>query len=173
MLLVLLLSFVRNTGSIPEPSRTTTLTSRPKFRNWEETAIRWLKFNFVGAVGIVVQLVALTTLTSGFGLNYLYATVLAVETAVIHNFVWHERFTWVERCGGNWTAVMRRLIRFNLSTGLVSLVGNVLLMRILVGHMHLHYLPANIVAIGSCALANFLVSDHLVFRKMQSEKAQD
>jgi putative flippase GtrA len=147
--------------------------SQLKTCNWHETAVRWLKFNFVGGVGVLVQLAALTALTSGMGLDYLYATVLAVETAVIHNFVWHERFTWAERCGGEWPAVMARLLRFNLSTGLVSIIGNLLLMRLLVGHMHLHYLPANIVAIGSCALANFLVSDHLVFRKLQSEKVRD
>jgi putative flippase GtrA len=135
--------------------------------------IRWLKFNFVGAVGIVVQLIALTILTSGLGLHYLYATVLAVETAVIHNFVWHERFTWVERCGGDRSAVLARLLRFNLSTGLVSIVGNVVLMGVLHGRMHLPYLLANIIAIGTCALANFLVSDHLVFKKMQSERVQD
>jgi putative flippase GtrA len=139
----------------------------PKIRDWEETAIRWLKFNFVGAGGIVVQLVALTILTNGFGLNYLYATVLAVETAVIHNFVWHERYTWVERCsGGDRSDVFARLLRFNLSTGLVSIVGNILLMRVLVGHLHIHVLLANLIAIGTCAMANFVVSDHLVFRKL-------
>lgn len=142
------------------------MTLTPKIRDWEETAIRWLKFNFVGAVGIVVQLVALTVLTSGFGLNYLYATVLAVETAVIHNFVWHERYTWAERCGGDRSAVLARLLRFNLSTGLVSIVGNILLMRLLVGHLHFQVLMANLVAIGTCAMANFVVSDHLVFRKL-------
>lgn len=145
------------------------MISRLKILFWEETVIRWLKFNFVGAVGIVVQLVALSILKSGLGLNYLYATVLAVETAVIHNFVWHEKFTWVERCGGGRWAVLSRLLRFNLSTGLVSILGNLLLMRILVGHLHMQYLISNIVAIGTCALLNFVVSDHLVFRKLRVE----
>lgn len=40
---------------------------------------RWLKFNFVGAIGICVQLVTLTLLKSGLGLNYLLATGIAVE----------------------------------------------------------------------------------------------
>ena len=53
--------------------------------------IRWLKFNFVGGIGIGVQLVVLTALKSGLHFNYLLATVLAVEAAVIHNFIWHER----------------------------------------------------------------------------------
>ena len=58
---------------------------------------RWLKFNFVGAVGVGVQLAMLALLVSGLGLGYMVATALAVETAVLHNFVWHERFTWADR----------------------------------------------------------------------------
>src|SRR2546430_14050761 len=62
--------------------------------SWRRTGLRWLKFNFVGLVGIGVQLLALALLKSGLHLNYLLATALAVETAVVHNFLWHERFTW-------------------------------------------------------------------------------
>jgi putative flippase GtrA len=93
------------------------------------TGIRWLKFNAVGAGGIVVQLVALTLLKSGFRLDYLVATAMAVEAAVIHNFFWHERFTWADRTGGSSLA---RFFRFNLTTGLFSILGNVLVMKALV-----------------------------------------
>lgn len=148
------------------------MISRLKLLLWEETVIRWLKFNFVGAVGIVVQLVALKILNSGLGLHYQYATVLAVETAVIHNFVWHERFTWVERCGGEPSAVVARLLRFNLSTGLVSILGNVAIMAVLHGRFRLPLIISNIVAIVTCALLNFVVSEHLVFRKLHSERIQ-
>ena len=58
---------------------------------------RWLKFNSVGAIGIGVQLSVLTLLAGHLGLNYLLATALAVETAVLHNFVWHEKWTWADR----------------------------------------------------------------------------
>lgn len=139
------------------------------FADWETTVIRWLKFNFVGAVGIIVQLIALTILKSGLGLHYLLATGLAVETAVIHNFLWHERFTWLDRKTGGRNEMLLRLVRFNLSTGLISIVGNLVLMKALVGHLRLNYLLANIVAIGTCALLNFLVSDQFVFRKLRPQ----
>jgi putative flippase GtrA len=54
----------------------------------------WLKFNTVGLIGIGVQLFVLALLKSGLGMNYLLATTIAVEIAVIHNFIWHERWTW-------------------------------------------------------------------------------
>lgn len=149
------------------------MISRLKILFWEETVIRWLKFNFVGAVGIVVQLVALKILNGALGLNYQYATALAVETAVIHNFVWHERFTWVERCGGNRSAVLSRLLRFNLTTGLVSMLGNLAIMAVLHGRFHWPVMISNIVAIAACAVLNFVVSDHLVFRKFHSERMPD
>ena len=125
--------------------------------------IRWLKFNAVGAVGIVVQLVALAIMKSGLQINYLPATALAVEAAVVHNYLWHERFTWVDRIrgGGSWA----RFARFNFTTGLFSILGNVLVMRALVGGAHLNYLVANIVTIATCSVVNFLVSDRFVFEQ--------
>jgi len=125
----------------------------------------WLRFNAVGLIGIGVQLLALTLLKSVLGLNYLAATVLAVEAAVLHNFVWHERWTWVERTRLSEGGVLGRLIRFHLSNGLISIGGNLLLMWLFVSRLHLHYFLANIVAIGTCSIVNFLASDHLVFRK--------
>ena len=57
-------------------------------------AQRWLKFNLVGFIGIFVQMGMFALLFSAFHLNYIVATALAVETAVLHNFVWHELYTW-------------------------------------------------------------------------------
>jgi len=124
----------------------------------------WLKFNAVGAIGIGVQLGALTLLTGGLGIDYLPATALAVEAAVLHNFLWHERWTWADRAAGRtWRTSWARLLRFNLSTGLISIGGNLLLMRLLVGSLGVHFLAANLLTITACSVANFLVSDRLVF----------
>ena len=66
---------------------------------WRSIATRWLKFNLVGGMGIAVQLLMLVVLKSGLHIHYLVATALAVEAAVVHNFLWHERFTWADRPG--------------------------------------------------------------------------
>jgi putative flippase GtrA len=126
-----------------------------------ELAVRWVKFNVVGAIGIGVQLAVLTTLKSGLHLNYLPATALAVEAAVIHNYLWHERFTWADRMGNSWL----RFIKFNLSTGLFSILGNLILMKLLVGYGAMNYIPANLLTIATCSLVNFLASDRFVFQK--------
>jgi putative flippase GtrA len=124
---------------------------------------RWLKFNAVGGIGIGVQLTALAIFRSLLHLDYLRATVLAVETAVLHNFLWHERFTWADRPSGRFRHSMVRLVRFNASNGLVSILGNLLLMRVLVGTLGMQYFVANLIAIAVCSLVNFLLSDCFVF----------
>lgn len=126
---------------------------------WHSTATRWLKFNLVGGIGIAVQLLMLALLKTGFHLDYLIATALAVEITVIHNFLWHEHFTWADRPGARYS----RYLKFNLTTGLFSIAGNLVLMKLLVGLGHLNYLLANGITITACSIVNFLVSDSFVF----------
>ena len=124
---------------------------------------RWLKFNAVGGVGIGVQLAALTIFRSLLHFDYLLATVLAVETAVLHNFLWHERITWADRPASRFSHSLARLVRFNASNGLISILGNLLLMRLLVGALGMQYFGGNLIAIAACSLVNFLLSDCFVF----------
>jgi putative flippase GtrA len=128
-----------------------------------ESVFRWLKFNLVGGFGIAVQLPALLVLKSGLHLHYLLATALAVEAAVVHNFFWHERYTWADRVQPSWKKSLPRLLRFNLTTGAISIAGNMALMKGLVGLAHMNYLFASGVSIALCSVLNFLVSERWVF----------
>jgi putative flippase GtrA len=128
--------------------------------SWRTTGLRWLKFNFVGGLGIGVQLLVLAMLKSGLRLDYLVATGFAVEAAVIHNFLWHGRFTWVDRAPGK---SLVRFLKFNLTTGAFSVLGNLVMMKLLVGMGKLNYLVGNMITIAACSLVNFVVSDSFVF----------
>lgn len=125
---------------------------------WRPTGWRWCKFSLVGAAGIGVQLGMLALLTSS-GVHYLLATALAVEAAVLHNFVWHQNFTWNDREG----AILGRLGRFHATNGAISILGNLGMMRLLVGGFGMPPLPANLLSITSCFVANFLAADRVVF----------
>jgi len=141
----------------------------------------FVRFNLVGAMGVVVQLATLDLFNRALGCGELLATSAAVEVAVLHNFVWHERFTWVDRVGaetpqlvpgdfafqnlfGLPRSALGRLLLFNLTNGAISLAGNLVCMAILMSQAHLTLLAANLVAIGCCALLNFVISDRWVFR---------
>jgi putative flippase GtrA len=134
------------------------------------TLVRWCKFNLVGGIGIAVQFAALFLLKSVAHFNYLAATAIAVEAAVVHNFVWHEQFTWLDRTRfegsqPRWRRSLARFARFNLTNGAVSILGNLALMKVMVGQGHMNYLAANAIAITLCSFANFLVSDTWVFEE--------
>ena len=129
--------------------------------------VRWLKFNAVGAIGIAVQLGALALFASGLKINYLLATALSVEAAVLHNFIWHELFTWGDR---RTTNPLGRFFRFNLTTGVVSIAGNLLSMKLLVGVAGMSYLPANLLSISACSLLNFVIADRAIFLVSSPER---
>lgn len=123
---------------------------------------RWLRFNTVGLAGVAVQLAALGAFRQFPEIVPAVATALAVETAVLHNFYWHERWTW----GTHGTAgTGTRLLRFHLANGLVSIVSNLVWMRLLEGTFGMHYLAANALSIGATALLNFALSERFVFRR--------
>ena len=149
------------------------MSANPHIEPGPSTFMRWCRFNLVGGIGIAVQFGALFLLKSVLGFNYLVATTIAVEAAIVHNFVWHEQFTWIDRLKDSisdssagrpvWLRSLARFFRFNLTTGAVSLLGNLALMKVMVGHGQMNYLLANAIAIVLCSAANFLVSDEWVF----------
>jgi putative flippase GtrA len=126
---------------------------------------RWLRFNLVGVMGIAVQVGALEVFSRALGLNAMWASALAVEVSLLHNFAWHERFTWADSARADgFTQVLVRLIRFNLTNGAISVAGNVAVVWCLAGIVGLPLLMANLIAIGCSGTLNFVVSHYLVFR---------
>jgi putative flippase GtrA len=153
---------------------------------------RWLRFNLVGLAGMLVQLVTLAGLNHIVRGHYLLLSAIAVETAILHNFVAHIHYTWRDRTLASRSAGRDRsfgsrsarrdrnllralhnrhariaafgaLWRFQVSNGGVSLVGNLVLMRLLVGTAHLPVLLANLISILICGLVNFWLGDRWAF----------
>ena len=123
--------------------------------------MRWLKFNTVGVGGAMVQLCALWMLQHFTSISYVSCVILAVEIAILHNFVWHEAWTWRGRpVADRW----RRLVRFHVANGFVSIVSNVVLTYLYKEIAGLPLLAANFAAIVTAALLNFWVAQAWVFR---------
>ena len=123
---------------------------------------RCLRFQFVGVLGIAVQLGALALFARNLHLNEQIATILAVEAAVLHNFVWHERWTWRDRNLAS-RGVFGRLLRFHLANGLISIGGNLVFMEIYRGWLGMDLLLANLASIGTMFLFNFAAGNWFVF----------
>lgn len=125
---------------------------------------RFLRYNLVGAMGLCVKFSVLAALVEFAGVGYLTSTAVAVEAAMIHNFTWHLRWTWRDRSAGLcWREALMRLLRFHLGTGAVAMLANLLMTRFLVQEFGTHYAAANLVATVFAGLANFMISNFVVF----------
>jgi archaetidylinositol phosphate synthase len=130
--------------------------------NWRPVVRRWWRFNLVGIGGFALQLGVLWILARICGVHYLIATALAVEIAVLHNFAWHEAWTWRSvTTEGRW----RRLVRFNLANGFVSIASNLLFTQLFMQWMGLPLLAANTAAVIMMALLNFALAESWVFAR--------
>ena len=83
-------------------------------KRFPHCAGRLCKYGAVGLLGLSVKFSVLIYLHESLGLGYLMATAFAVEAVVLHNFVWHLRWTWGDRsCGISRKEVLARLLRFH------------------------------------------------------------
>jgi putative flippase GtrA len=112
--------------------------------------------------GACVQLGTLAALTRA-GMRPVPAAALAVEAALLHNFVWHQHWTWRDRPVRSRRQTAVRLARFHLLNGAISIAGNVALMAVLTGRFLLPPLVANLIAIVACSVVNLAASETLVF----------
>jgi putative flippase GtrA len=129
---------------------------------------RLVAFVTVGGVGICVQIWVLLWLTRFMHWPYVIATLIAVQAAVVHNFLWHEHWTWSDRPRTEILGV--RFVRFLLGTGLVSIAGNVVVTIAGVELLHLPEIAANVIAVGVTSTANYLVADRWVFSRRGSRR---
>ena len=115
---------------------------------------------------MAVQLSSLAFFNAHAAGHYLLASTAALELTLLHNFVWHIFYTWRDHSGC--PSLLQKLLRFQLSNGLVSMLGNLLLMRLLVRHLHAPVIIANAIAILCCSVANFWLGHTWAFRRQTS-----
>ena len=134
-----------------------TAVSRPSWR--------FARFAIVGAAGAAVQVVLFHFMVKSFDLPPALAAPMAVEIVLLHNFLWHERFTWRDRGSGGIKQRTIRLWRFHITNGLLSLGGNTALIYVLVQELKAPALPAALAAIALSAPANFAIADRWIYRR--------
>jgi putative flippase GtrA len=130
----------------------------------------------VGTLGFVLQIGTITLLTMAVGWPYVPATAIAVcarrtvGLAVVHNFCWHERWTWSDRTAGR-RGMAQRLVKYLMTTGLASVGGNLISTVICVELLGLRVIAANAAGVATMTLANFTAADRWVFVHQKSVKA--
>ena len=119
-------------------------------------------FNAVGLAGFVVQIGAIALLTRYCHWPAFAATAVSLELAALMNFLAHSRWTWGDRTPTNLRGWLRRYGRYQ-GAKTAALTGNLAMTTLLI-HAGLPAEAANTAAVLACAIPNYLVSEHLVFR---------
>ena len=125
---------------------------------------RFLRFLAGGAAGFACQIAVLWLLISILAVNYVLAAVVAIEVAIVFNYLCHEHWTWRDRPARGGRERWSRLLRFNAMTALTSIAGGVLITAALVELCGLPPVAANILSVMALGMLNFAGADSLVFR---------
>ena len=124
--------------------------------------MRFIRFALAGTGGFIIQVATLAVLTSIFDVNYMVATLIAVEAAIVMNFVWHQNWTWKDRSAS--PLLWGRLLRFNALTAVTSICGSILVTALFVEAFEMNVIAANIASVAILSIVNFIGADRLVFR---------
>lgn len=112
---------------------------------------RMLKFACVGCIGVGINTGALYIFSRWVGLPLAAASALAVELAVIGNYLMNARWTF-----GSRVTSFRRFAKFNLAS-LLGLGLNVMIVW-LVTRLGVYFLAANLLGITAGFASNYALS---------------
>jgi putative flippase GtrA len=127
---------------------------------------RMVKFGAVGGSGVLVNMTLLYLLAEGGGMNHVVAAALATEAAILWNFTLNDRWTFSDAE----TAIpwRWRVLRYN-SVALFGLAISVCTLAGLTYWFGLHYLVANLFAIGAGTLWNYTGSCRFTWAALKAE----
>ncbi|MFC2022971.1 glycosyltransferase [Chloroflexota bacterium] len=124
---------------------------------------RFGKFCLVGLSGVVVNTGLLWLLTEGAGLFYLLSAAIAIETAIVSNYLLNDYFTFRDRRSGGAKPFFYRLLKFNI----ISLAGlgiNIGVLSLLTEVFNVYYILSNLGGIVAATLWNYLVNTWWTWR---------
>ena len=122
---------------------------------------RFGAFSAIGVASFVVQTGLLVWLTRVHGWHHGVALPVTAEVTVLMSFVWHSRWTWVDRPAGGARLVARRLARYQAVKVMAMIAGYVTTMAI-VSFCGCAPEVANAVSAALVGMSNVSLADRLV-----------
>ena len=130
---------------------------------------RFVKFGAVGASGTVINIAVLYACQeflllqiADFHTRLNYSIAIAISLATISNFYFNRRLTWRDRQYEASPAVMVLFFKYVAAAGVSIAIQSVMTKSL---SLYLHYILANLVAIGVSSIFNFVANDRLTFRR--------
>jgi dolichol-phosphate mannosyltransferase len=121
---------------------------------------RFARFAAVGLSGIIVNTLALAMFTEIFHIYYLVSAVLATQLSTLWNFLLTEFWVFADRRGTGSIGV-RMIGFFVLNNALLVVRGPTL--SLLVQHLGMNYIIANLISIAIATVVRYLVADRLLW----------
>lgn len=115
------------------------------------------RFMLVGGSGVVVNTLAFFVLFGVVGLPFVLASALSTELAIANNFVWNDVWTFARSRASTPARYVKFFLKFNTAS-LGGLVITICATWALVHVVGVHYLVANLLAIGLASFCNFAAS---------------
>ena len=123
---------------------------------------RFIKFCVVGSTGVFVNMFFLWFFTEIAGLFYVISSPIAVELAIINNFIWNN--FWTFRQSKNKSQLLVKLGKFNI-VSIGGLLINVGILLVLTEFFQLYYLISNLGGILVAMLWNYLANVNWTWRE--------
>ena len=130
---------------------------------------RFIKFGAVGASGTVINIAVLYACQeflllqiADFHSRLNYSIAIAITLATISNFYFNRRLTWRDRQYEASPGVMVLFFKYVAAAGVSIAIQSVMTKSL---SLYLHYILANLVAIGVSSIFNFVANDRLTFRR--------
>ncbi len=130
---------------------------------------RFVKFGAVGASGTVINIAVLYACQeflllqiADFHSRLNYSIAIAITLATISNFYFNRRLTWRDRQYEASPGVMVLFFKYVAAAGVSIAIQSVMTKSL---SLYLHYILANLVAIGLSSVFNFVANDRLTFRR--------
>ena len=130
---------------------------------------RFIKFGAVGASGTVINIAVLYACQehlllqiADFHARLNYSIAIAITLATISNFYFNRRLTWSDRQYEASPSVMVLFFKYVAAAGVSIAIQSVMTKSL---SLYLHYIVANLVAIGVSSIFNFVANDKLTFRR--------
>ena len=134
---------------------------------------RFIKFGLVGASGTVINIAVLYAAQeyflqgiTDFHTRLNFSIAMAITLATISNFYWNRRLTWRDRRQDVHHSVLVLFSKYVMAAGLAIALQSLLTKWFA---LHMHYLVANLVAIGLASLFSFIANDRLTFRRRSAK----
>ncbi|MBV9281693.1 MAG: GtrA family protein [Chloroflexi bacterium] len=120
------------------------------------------RYFVVGICGALVNSGLLFLLVQAGGLNHILAATLACELSIISNFALHDYWTFAgTKTETSW---LRRCLSYN-TVALTGIVFTVLTLAALTTGFHMHYMIANIFAMGAATVSNYTLNSRFTWAR--------